>query len=119
MNIDQAIRQRGETIDEDNVMLDKAWRDMIDACVRDVPVAIAFVRNECTVEDMNFLSEVFDELVRQTQSPELTLAIVQASLRYQDFDKRYFLQVLDESVSVFGNHAVQSTYQEARKIASR
>ncbi|RSX54072.1 hypothetical protein D2E25_0378 [Bifidobacterium goeldii] len=114
MNIQQAIQQRRDTLDEDNVMLDKAWHDMVEACVKDIPGTVAFINDECSADDMNFLSEVFDELIYQTQSPELVSAIVHASLRYPDSDKKYFLKVLNESVSECGNYPVRSAYREAK-----
>ena len=119
MNLQQAIQQRRNTLDEDTVMLDKAWAEMIDACATDVPKAIDFIANECTVEDMNMLSEVFDELIYQTQSPELVTAISAAANRYGEDDKRYFLEVLDASVADFGNYAVKSAYRRAKEDEAR
>ena len=119
MNIQQAIQERRNILDEDNIMLDKAWRDMVDACAKDVPSTVAFIRSECTADDMNFLSEVFDELIYQIQSPELTASIVQTALQYPGSDKRYFLQVLDESVSDLGDYTVLSAYRNAKETDSQ
>ena len=119
MKLQQAIQQRRNTLDEDTVMLDKAWAAIIDACATDVPKAIDFIANECTVEDMNMLSEVYDELIYQTQSPELVSAICTAVNRYEEDDKRYFLEVLDSSVADFGNYAVRSAYRRTKEDEAR
>lgn len=119
MDIQQAIESRSTICDEDTVMLDKAWAEMIDACATDMPEAIDFIADECTVEDMNMLSEVFDELIYQTQSPELVSAISKAVSRYGEDDKRYFLEALDASVADFGNHAVRSAYRQAQEDDSQ
>lgn len=119
MKLQQAIQQRRNTLDEDTVMLDKAWAAIIDACATDVPKAIDFIANECTVEDMNMLSEVYDELIYRTQSPELVSAISKAVSRYGEDDKRYFLEALDASVADFGNHAVRSAYYQMQKAKAQ
>ncbi|NMM98699.1 DUF4417 domain-containing protein [Bifidobacterium olomucense] len=113
--IQQVIKQRRENLDEDNVMLDKAWHDMVEACAQNISATVAFITNECSVDDMNYLSEVFDELIYQAQSPELVSAIAKASFQYPDSDKQYFLKVLSESVSDCGNLAVQSAYCKAKE----
>lgn len=119
MDIQQAIESRSTICDEDTVMLDKAWAEMIDACATDMPEAIDFIADECTVEDMNMLSEVFDELIYQTQSPELVSAISKAVSRYGEDDKRYSLMpILDESVATYGDYAVRSAYRKARESDS-
>ena len=119
MKLQQAIQQRRNTLDEDTVMLDKAWAAIIDACTTDVPKAIDFIANECTVEDMNMLSEVYDELIYRTQSPELVSAISKAVSRYGEDDKRYFFEALDTAVADFGNYAVKSAYRRAKEDDAR
>lgn len=114
MNIREAIQMRHGTLDEDTVMLDKSWKAMVDSCKNDIPSAIAFIENECTVDDMTFLSEVFDELVYQTQNARLTTALCKAIGRYGEKDRRYFAQVLGESVDAFGGYRVKSAYNEAK-----
>ena len=119
MDIKQAIELRSIIHDEDTIMLDRAWGEMIDACSTDVPKAIDFIVNKCTVEDVNILSEVFDELIQQTQNPELVSAISKAVNRYGEDDKRYFLEALDASAAAFGNHAVRSAYRQAQEDDSQ
>lgn len=119
MDIQQAIELRSIIHNENTIMLDRAWVEMIDACATDVPKAIDFIVNKCTVEDVNMLSEVFDELIQQTQNPEFVFAISKAVNRYGEDDKRYFLETLDASVTDFGNHAVRSAYRQAQEDDSQ
>lgn len=115
MTIKKTLLERRNTLDEDVVKLDEVWKDMLEACKDNLQDTIEFITNECGVDDMNMLSEIFDELVYQIQSPELVIAIRDAACRYPDTDKRYFLKVLDESVDDFGNHAVKSAYRKAQE----
>lgn len=100
-------------------MLDKAWDSMIDACKSNMPGSIRFIANQCTAEDMECLSEVFDELVYQTQSAELVSVIIKAIGRCNDDDRRDYFKVLDESVAVYSNNALKSSYHKVRESGSR
>lgn len=119
MNIRQAIKQRSNVCDEDYIMVEKAWQDMIDACTSDVDGTIAFVDNQCTADELSWLSEVYDELIEQTQSPQLVVSLLNAIIRNPEEDKRYSLMpILDESVATYGDYAVRSAYRKAKESDS-
>ncbi|KAB5608281.1 hypothetical protein [Bifidobacterium jacchi] len=120
MNIRQAIEQRRNICDEDYIMVEKAWQDMINACTDNVENTIRFVDEQCTADELSWLSEIYDELIEQTQSPQLVVSLLNAIIRNPEEDKRYSLMpILDESVATYGNHAVKSAYRRAKEDDAR
>lgn len=120
MNIRQAIEQRSRICDEDYIMVEKTWQDMIDACTSDLEGTIEFVDNQCTADELSWLSEVYDELIEQTQSPQLVVSLFNAIIRNPEEDKRYSLMpILNESVATYGNYAVKSAYRKAKENDAR
>lgn len=59
------------TENEDNYWVEDYWKAAIKAFTRDVDQTIAFFRNECTDEELYWLSEIFEEIVDKAQSREL------------------------------------------------
>ena len=115
MDIRQSIEQRANTVDEDDIMVERSWKDMVVVCVSDVPDTIKFIDTQCSADELSWLSEVFDELVEQTQNPELILSLRNAIIRNPEEDKRYYLMDnLDEAVDSYGDYAVKSAYCKAK-----
>ena len=115
MDIRRSIKQRADTVDEDDIMVERSWKDMVAACVSDVPDTIKFIDTQCSADELSWLSEVFDELVEQTQYPELILSLRNAIIRNPEEDKHYYLMNnLDEAVDAYGDYAVKSAYRQAK-----
>lgn len=115
MDIRRSIKQRADTVDEDDIMVERSWKDMVAACVSDVPDTIKFIDTQCSADELSWLSEVFDELVEQTQNPELILSLRNAIIRNPEEDKHYYLMNnLDEAVDAYGDYAVKSAYRQAK-----
>ncbi|MBT1166148.1 hypothetical protein [Bifidobacterium simiarum] len=114
-NIRQAIQQRARTIDEDYIMVEKAWKDMVAACTSNVDETVHFIDTQCTADELSWLSEVYDELIDQTQSPGLAVSLYNAIIRNPEENKRYSLMpTLDEAVEVYGNYHVRKAYRQAK-----
>lgn len=56
---------------EDNYWVEDYWKAAIEMYVKDIPATIMFFQNDCDDEELYFLSEIFEEIVEQTQSREL------------------------------------------------
>ena len=56
---------------EDNYGVEDYWKAAIEMFTKDVAATIMFLQNDCDDEELYFLSEIFEEIVEQTQSKEL------------------------------------------------
>lgn len=56
---------------EDNYWVEDYWKAAIKLFTSDVSATIMFLQNDCNDEELYFLSEIFEEIVEQTQSKEL------------------------------------------------
>lgn len=55
---------------EDNYWIEDYWKAAIEMFTKDIVVTINFVKNDCDNEELYWLSEIFEEIVEQTQSKE-------------------------------------------------
>ena len=60
---------------EDNYWVEDYWKATIELFTKDVAATIMFLQNDCDDEELYFLSEIFEEIVEQTQSEELVAAL--------------------------------------------
>ena len=49
---------------------ESVWKSEVDAICTDLPAAIDFILSECTDEEFQWLSEVFDDVMDKTRSIE-------------------------------------------------
>lgn len=56
---------------EDNYWIEDYWKATIELFTKDVATTIKFLKNDCDDEKLYFLSEIFEEIVEQTQSKEI------------------------------------------------
>ena len=56
---------------EENYWVEDYWKSTIKLFTTDVNATIKFLQNDCDDEELYFLSEIFEEIVEQTQSKEL------------------------------------------------
>ena len=57
--------------DENDYWIEDYWKAAIVVSTRDIESAIAFFRTDCSDEELYWLSEIFEEVVKKTQSREL------------------------------------------------
>lgn len=60
---------------ENNYWIEDYWKATIKLFTTDVNATIMFLQNDCDDEELYFLSEIFEEIVAQTQSKELVSAL--------------------------------------------
>ena len=56
---------------EENYWVEDYWKATIKLFTTDVNATIMFLQNDCDDEELYFLSEIFEEIVEQTQSKKL------------------------------------------------
>ncbi len=67
----------------------QCWNTEIDILSANIENSIFFFQHDCTVEDLYWLSEIFDILIEKTQSQNLLIAIQE---RFQNVDEETFSQ---------------------------
>jgi len=56
---------------EDDYWVEDYWKSAIEMFTKDITATIMFLQNDCDDEELYFLSEIFEEIVEQTQSKEI------------------------------------------------
>lgn len=87
---------------EDNYWVEDYWKAAIEMYVKDISATIMFFQNDCDDEELYFLSEIFEEIVEQTQSREL-VSVLRSRLSkvtpenydQQDFKSKYMRRWVD------------------------
>ena len=67
---------------------DPWWEKEVDAIVSDLETAMSFIRNECSDEELYWLSEVFDDVMEKTRNPEFLNCIRQRVQTVKDDSRR-------------------------------
>ncbi len=87
---------------EDNYWEVAYWEAAVDAALQSVPNTIHYLQRDCTDEEFFWLSEIFEELVKKTQSVELLEAlrtrlkqVTLESYHQQDFESDFMRKYVD------------------------
>lgn len=77
---------------EENYWVEDYWKAAIEMYVKDLSATIMFFQNDCDDEELYFLSEIFEEIVEQTQSKELVsvLRFRLAKVTPENYDQQGF-----------------------------
>ena len=67
---------------------DPWWEKEVEAIVGDMKTAIAFIQNECSDEELYWLSEVFDDVMEKTRSADFLNCIRRRVRRVKDDVRR-------------------------------
>ena len=70
------------------------WEMMVKRFTEDIPLSMKFIENEITDEELYYLSEVFDEILLKTKSPELLQTLEQRAS--QVHDEQFRQEILNE-----------------------
>ena len=68
--IQKAIEHRKITDNEWDDELERCWAELTEALTENIETAREFLLEDCTPEDYLYVSEVYDDVVFKTQSPE-------------------------------------------------
>jgi len=88
---EERIRLHESNDEECEAMMDDYWERLSSYIAADIPGAIEFMTksSECTGEIFSDWSEVFDDVVRKTQSREFIDALSIASKRFEKECREY------------------------------
>ena len=77
---------------EENYWVEDYWKATIKLFTTDVNATIMFLQNDCDDEELYFLSEIFEEIVEQTQSKELVSVLRSrlARVTYENYVQQSF-----------------------------
>lgn len=77
---------------EENYWVEDYWKATIKLFTTDVNATIMFLQNDCDDEELYFLSEIFEEIVEQTQSKELVSVLRSrlAKVTSENYDQQSF-----------------------------
>ncbi len=90
------LKKRSETDDEWDYGLEKCWREEVEILTRSVKDTIWFFENECTADELSWISEVFDEIFEKLPNKELLECIKDTCKKYpEECEKYYIMQQLD------------------------
>ena len=84
-----AIRKRANTNDEWDNAVHLCWEEMVTVFSEDMSKAICFLKNDCTVSEYSWLSEVFEEIAEKTQSREFIAALQKLAVKYPEETEQY------------------------------
>ena len=57
--------------DNDDFATQKCWDKMTDMLSEDVSATISFFKSDCTIEELYWISSIFEDIAAKTQSKEL------------------------------------------------
>lgn len=108
---------------EDNYWVEDYWKAAIEMYVKDISATIMFFQNDCDDEELYFLSEIFEEIVEQTQSRELVSVlhsrlakVTPENYEQQAFKSKYmrrwvdyneYVKVIEEEINYAENKIVE------------
>lgn len=72
----------------DDYYEESVWKEETDAICMDIPAAIHFILHDCSDEEFQWLSEVFDDVMEKTRSLDFLNCIRQRVQRIKDDGKR-------------------------------
>lgn len=64
------IKKREGVNDEWQVGVEKCWAELTDALTEDIEATRKFLLEDCAADEASWVSEVYDDIVRKTQSKE-------------------------------------------------
>lgn len=87
--IKQLIAERKNIHDEDDVRLEKFWEKASTEFAKDINKSIKFMVDDCTGDELTWISEFFEEIVEKTQSKEFIECIRKVCDKYPDIAKKH------------------------------
>lgn len=89
--IRDAIRNRASTDDEWSYGVEQCWNKEIDILSRDINATIDFLEHDCTAEEFSWLSEIFDDIAKNTHSKDFISALRRTAEKYPEETMKYHI----------------------------
>lgn len=84
-----AIKKRISTDDEWDYGVSQCWNEEIKILSRNIDDTIAFILNDCTAEEFSWLSEVFEQTAKKTQSRAFVACLYSTAKKYKSECEKY------------------------------
>lgn len=78
-------------------------KDMIDLMTKNVSQVVNFIMNDCSEEQFIWLSEILDEIIEKTNSPEIIDALRIAAKKYPQATQKYNINYFINSAAEYLN----------------
>lgn len=88
-NIRAALQKRISTDDEWEYGVNQCWNEEIEILSRNINDTIAFFENECTADEFSWLSEVFEQVAKKTQSHAFVECLYRIAKKYPNECAKY------------------------------
>lgn len=93
------IQKRAATDDEWQEGVEKCWEELTDALTDDIITTRKFLLEDCTADEASWVSEVYDDIVRKTQSQEYIGLLRKSIERFpEEAEKRHMSDNLNLAV---------------------
>ena len=83
------IKNRAATDDEWAVGVDQCCKIEIEILSRNIDNTIAYLETDCTADEFSWLSEVFDDVAKKTQSRAFVDCLYRVAKKYPEECKKY------------------------------
>ena len=90
------------TEDKENYWINDYWEAVVEIFSKNIDETIDFFQNECTDEELFWLSEIFEELIAKTQSRKLLEvlrarleAVSESQYKQESFQTEHMRQYVD------------------------
>lgn len=95
-DIRAAIQKRISTDDEWDYGVSQCWNEEIEILSRNIEETIAFLEKDCTADEFSWLSEVFEEVAKKTQSRAFVDCLYRVAKKYPDECEKYHVNLVIE-----------------------
>ena len=85
------LKKRSETDDEWTYGVEQCWQKEIEILSRNMDETISFLENDCTADEFSWLSEVFDDVAKKTQSRLFVDALHLVAQKFPEECKKYYI----------------------------
>ena len=87
----QILERRSKLHPNDDFRTEKAWEEETELLSRNMEETIRFLENECTDDEFIWLSEVFDDIARKSQSRAFIDCLYAVVRKFPEEDQKYNL----------------------------
>lgn len=95
-DIRAAIQKRNSTDDEWDYGINQCWNEEIEILSRNIEETIAFLEYNCTANEFSWLSEVFEQVAKKTQSRAFVDCLYRVAKKYPDECEKYHVNLVIE-----------------------
>lgn len=89
--IQAVIKKRMDTDSEWDYGIEQCWNSEIEILSKTISDTITFLETDCTAEEFSWLSEVFEEVAKKTQSRAFVDCLYHVAKKYPDICKQYHI----------------------------